>query len=479
MSRFRSRPALIACSLLAGLVGAVLIGPPAGAIATRTPAPSSWAQLSSGPSLSISARPSLLRWPNGQVQVAWTEPEMSGGGGNASIRTRTRSPAGVWGPTVTVADSWSSIGTAPKIVAGAAEGRLPERVVVFDGNRTDVTTDPYTNGIFDARSTDGRAWALAPNSLSATNGAGPYDLAAAYTGKELAAAWTNSASLFVHIGGESGIPSTAPDVVVAPAGNGTNIASDRAGGMWQVWSDGSTGDVRVRQVAPALGPVATAPGSAYTTSPGQNLPLVVRPDGSVWTAYARPGAPGIRVWRVGSRSPITIPTPAPAQAIGLSAYRGALWLSWHDNGGPGRVRALRTNQTVTRLGAQVSVPAPGPGYRARTASGDGSGGPLDLAVIAGDLPRTQVFVTHLLPGLSVTAAPSALSARRGGRSLISVTDAGAPVGYASVRVGGVVLRTDRTGRAWFVSPKGARAGGSRVVATRTGYTPAAAVLAVR
>ncbi len=84
-------------------------------------------------------------------------------------------------------------------------------------------------------------------------------------------------------------------------------------------------------------------------------------------------------------------------------------------------------------------------------------------------PGTATWGTQVRPGLTVDVT---LRRRNGGRELrYVVTDAGAPVRSATVRVGGRTLTTTTGGRTAYVVPAGRR-GVVTTVVTRSGYTPA-------
>lgn len=111
-----------------------------------------------------------------------------------------------------------------------------------------------------------------------------------------------------------------------------------------------------------------------------------------------------------------------------AAPSGRLWVFWKD---VGTIYASRSNKAATRWGTIVRVKAPGGSTTIYNLSGEGSLGPLDLLAHV-DPPTGTLSSWHqrILPGLSFTAKKSK------GKTVVKVTDAGAPVAGAKVEVRG-------------------------------------------
>ena len=100
-------------------------------------------------------------------------------------------------------------------------------------------------------------------------------------------------------------------------------------------------------------------------------------------------------------------------------------------------------------------------------NGEGTAGPLDLIANMQAGGSQGLWHQQVWPKLSLAGS------RSGARIVFRVTDAGDPVGGASVKVAGKTLKTSASGRATLAQ---APSGRTKATALRAGYVPAALVV---
>ena len=200
-------------------------------------------------------------------------------------------------------------------------------------------------------------------------------------------------------------------------------------------------------------------GSPAQLVPGQHRnQLVVAGSDSgagVYAAYT-PDNTVVRLLRYGGGSVAVgkasgIGTDALGVATGLARR---IWVMWGDGHG---VAVTRSNKAVTRF-----EPIQRLAYQSTTLyrlGGDGRNGPLDLLVdeipnTPGQIPGT--FFARVLPELSATVSVTAVKNTKGQvvlhKATVHVTDAGDPVGGATVKIGGQQKKTSGSGTAKLTLP---------------------------
>ncbi|MDQ1703507.1 MAG: hypothetical protein QOF57_2759 [Frankiaceae bacterium] len=431
---------------------------------------SPWTTLSSGAGVNISFQPSVVRWGR-QLIVVW--PQKSGSG--QAIRSRILGATGTPASAVRTAVTWSSVSSDPRVIL---LGGVP--TIVFNGNRTDITTDPYTGPMAYAQSPTATAWSLGAGSLShdsAEYGLGAVDDG---TGQPLVAfAGSSSAHVTFHHGIDPAVPAAA-DSVTGDTGSvqDVGVARDpKTGAVYALWYSGSSNPaiqgIHSAQVLPSLGaPSAPAPlstvtylGAKTSVSPGQDVSVTGRVGGGVWAAYPSgyPSAHTVVLWNVETGRTLTLSRPAGAvQYVGISAAPGGrVWVWWAENGA---VYAVRTNPAVTRFGVVRRVLAPG-GYSPTRTAGDGALGFLDVVINQSNNGAPSAISTT-----RIYEVPLVTARRSGATVTVTVSDAGLPVAGASVRVGGVTKRTGATGTVSFAA--GAK-GTHAVAVSAAGFAAAA------
>jgi hypothetical protein len=375
-----------------------------------------WTRVSQG-AVGLVAVPGLARTGDGVLHVAYVTDV--GTGNSAQQATLTR--AGALGGTATIAASWTRIDDDPRLVV--AGGLLH---AVLGGQQTGTDT----GRLYDTASATGLSWtpAVAVDDSDASAGTA----AAVLPDGRLLTARAGSGGIALRAG--------ATTSTLATPGHAANASLVVAGGAVYVAYtvlDTAPG-IYVRQVDPtglaAVGPALLAPGSAAGNAivfTAESTPLVAQPDGSVWTAYCLgyPTCHATAVWRVGSATPLTLPSAADRPHVALSTTAdGRLWVAWNRT--RTTLSAARSNAAGTTFGAVRTVPLPYDAVYALAA--DGRLGPLDAVVNAGQ----GIFGRRIEPGLSLKAKPKHWKLTRPAKVKVKVTDAGAPVKHAKVKAKG-------------------------------------------
>lgn len=464
--------------------------PPSAPAAVRAPSP--WTALSTGKGVGISYAPRVARWGK-QLLVVWPQ---DAGTGSTAIQSRVLAATGKpVGPASAVV-TWASVSAdpVPLLLNGVP-------TVVFGGLRSLDTTDPYTGPMAYAQATDAHSWTLGAGSLTHTSGAyGDYGLGAVDDGTGqpvVALAASSTDHVTVHHGIDPQVPAAAPDEVTAPTDEAqqVNLVKDpltgKAYALWYASRTDAQVGVHAAEVWPSV--LAPSPPAPYSTvlfngareslNPSQNVAGAGRIGGGVWAAYASgyPSAYRLVLWNVTTGRTLSLTRPAGAtnsiQYVGLSpAPGGRLWAFWVEGG---TLMAARTNPAVTRFGAVRAVRAPG-GFSITRTAGDGSLGPLDAVINqAPDGEHAQVSTTRILESLQVAARAVGLTKVRGGKLVVSVTDAGVPVPGATVTAGRATGVTSSRGTVTLTIPAGVARGRQAVTARASGFAAGAVVYAVR
>jgi hypothetical protein len=258
-----------------------------------------------------------------------------------------------------------------------------------------------------------------------------------------------------------------------------DLATDAAaGGTFVAWYSNATDrtGIWVQQVAPSVAARQLAPGSATggrSIVHDQRTAIASRAGGGVYLAYCRgyPSCADALLWRIGAPAPLRVGSGRDIEDVNISAApEGRLWVMWHD-GRSKRLHAARTNKAATRVGRVVTFAPPAGTTSVWKLAGEGSLGPLDVLANVSTPSSIAMWHTRVLPRLTLTA-----SVAKGTRTVtFRVTDAGDPVGGATVRVAGKTLTTNAAGQA------ATKLSAGRIVAkaTSTGYGAAAARVVVR
>ena len=246
----------------------------------------------------------------------------------------------------------------------------------------------------------------------------------------------------------------------------------QSGQVFLAWNDLDADSVAVTGLAPP-GFVATLPnsGAAQLNHRVGITGRIGKP--GVYIAYTQGtneflGDPAIFRVDTGKATKLT---RKDGEKIGIAAApSGRLWVFWKKSG---TVFARRSNKAATKFGATRRVRAPGGSSTTIfDLAGEGSRGPLDLLALAD--PSSGPLANYhqrILPGLTLKARR-----KRNGDIAFRVTDAGAPVAGAKVKVkGDGSKRTGRRGTVAFSLSKGKH----RASASKKGYARASVKTRVR
>jgi hypothetical protein len=164
--------------------------------------------------------------------------------------------------------------------------------------------------------------------------------------------------------------------------------------------------------------------------------------------------------------------------VGVAAGPGGrIWLFWWEASSD-RLHAVRTNPAGTRFGRICTVTTPHATTSLWKTAGDGTSGPLDLVVNAGDGSSEQISSTQVKPCLSASVNPTTVSSSAGGPVTIHVSDAGSAVKGATVKYAGTAKTTDAHGDATFKVAKGTSKGKHAITYADGGYTGGTATFRV-
>jgi hypothetical protein len=428
-----------------------------------------WKRVTTADQSSID-QPGLVRTADGVLHLAWsraTGPNTEDLNHTAILRN------GRLGATSTIAAGWTGFANAALVVD-------PGGLRAFVGAIRSTTPGEPNDELNTLVSADGGGtWVLQPGNV-VPDGAQAYGYpvaAATRPSGETLQTWAGSLGTWVHQGLSPATPNFDYQAPHGLYGYDSNVAVDAGGNAMLAWySSGSSGRGVLAQ---AVGPDG-APAGAAMTMPGTGgmttgmlglTPLVARPGGGFFAAY--PVGRSVRVWRVGADvAPVVTRPRGTSPAVTLAATGdGRLWLAWvtQTPRGP-RVLAARSNRSVSRFGEPVNAGRPRGSQQAYRLSGSAAGGRLDVLANFnfGTEARTAIFHRRLLPGLTLSASPSRLRRGVAREVRFTVTDAGARVPGARVRVGQVAGRTGQNGRVTLRLP-GRSATAS---ATKSGYTRA-------
>jgi hypothetical protein len=244
------------------------------------------------------------------------------------------------------------------------------------------------------------------------------------------------------------------------------IAVDRASGHAVVaWYSNATGHTGIytdgidqSTGGPTNAPVLMPDTSDILAGPySGRTPIAARAGGGLYVAYPNgyPAHTHLLLWRVGTgASTVLEQSSTEVNSVGLAADpSGRLWVFWSttpsDTDTP-VVFARRSNPSVNAWGATVTVKPPTGASTSWNLVGDGQAGRLDLlgSFSLGTSTTAATWATQVLPGLTLSAAPSLLhlGAKHAIAVTFTVTDASQPVSGASVHAGPVHGATNAKGK---------------------------------
>jgi hypothetical protein len=447
----------------------VLLSALACAAAAQAGPPGKWTQVTgvAGQEDLNTLRVGLLRTADGVLHVGWVR----AGPGNAG--TILHSSIAADAKTVSGPDTvFGYPGGANQSVALV---RAPEGIRAFFAGLAEGSA--VDRAMATAVSADGRTWTPPLPASRAGNSAKPVYVAsglAAGAGLDgtFFSAWGDSepGGGGFHIGLD---PNAADGELPTGLQRDPGIGVDSASGqVFVAWNDLDTSTVAVMALSPPGSPV-TLPNSAAAQL--QHPVGITGRMGApgVFMAYTQGTNPFLgdpALFRVDTGKVTKLTTKDGEQASIAAAPSGRLWVFWKK---ATTVFARRSNKAATRFGATRKLRVPGGGGSTIfSLAGEASRGPLDLLALV-DPPAAGIanFHQRILPGLTLAAKQ-----KKGGKTAFRVTDAGAPVAGAKVKVKGEGTKTTGAGGTVLFSLS---KGKHRATATKQGYAPAKATARVK
>jgi len=462
-------------ALLLGTLGGVPVSP-ADAAGARHPggakaAAGTWTKISKS-TVGIIDRASLFRTSDKVLHVVYPR-ETTGGGERLAYATVAANGALAAQGDV-VGSDWSTMDTSP-VIMGAAGGGLR---VVFGGLNAGYAGKMYTV-TSDAA---GATWSATSPSVSVGQSESAYG-SYGTSGTTQAdgtpiAGWPLNSDITWHVGTGAGADSSFS----VPGATLYNTAMVRDGdNVWISWfaygNAASNTGVFARQILPSVGPILKAPGSSEGTDTLEQgrTALAASSTGGAFMAYCvgYVDCAKVRIWKVGTTKTVDVPKSKYADDIALSTGPGGrLWLAWRDN--VPRVHALRTDTSGLTLGAHRIVGMPKGKTAVYAVAVEGSTGKGDVVINVGD----AFWHTQVLPGLTLKASPTSWKHGASRKVTFTVSDAGAAVSGARVKVGTKTCQTAAGGKCTISFPGSTRAGKYTASATKSGYFKGTARLKV-
>jgi hypothetical protein len=390
------------------------------------------------------ATPEMTRSADGALHVAYNP--QGANGNDQRVSVVNISAAGIPGAPVPIISGWVAAQQPAIILRGGA------LEVLWHGCPVCSETDPL-GGLDGVSSSDnGRSWSAPVRNDTFLTG----DVAATLAGPAQTAffAWDwGTNGLYTATAFGSGVQKQPnPDAV------NENLASDPATGQVYLVINRLNNLITVQRLdstAAFTGSASNVPAlrGNVPDNPVGRVAVAGRPGGGVYLAdaFGNPSARYVGIWRVGSASVAQVGDAGSFHdaIAGLAATTdGRLWVFWR--GANDHVFARRSNPAVTQFGATIDAGRPGGTETFAPVGNATPSGGLDLLADAtiGSTAGNALDYTRLLPALTLTEARATLTAKAGRTvtDTFTVTDAGAPVKGAIVRVGSRSAATGANGK---------------------------------
>lgn len=460
------------------LLIAVVLGAGAAPASATTLGP--WHQLPNSTGSNID-EVGLVRGDDGVLHAA----SLASSASKSALWETSISPSGALGGSNVVASGWAMLSN-PALAIGLG-GSID---AIFGGIRSLNFGDPQDDMNMAVSTNGGASWTLVPGDIVAQGAAAYSSPVAVATGVsgQLLETWYGTSGVWVH----SGVSSVTPNSNFQSfgcCGYYSNVAIDANSDNQLAWYSNASGHLGVWTEAVGsdgspLGSPIRMPGTAnMSVGEDQRTPLVAGPNRNFYIAYPT-GYPSFRkiaLWAVYSSTTRTIANLSSGSDVnaGLAADPNLrLWVFWSERvGSSPRLFATRSNLAGTRFGAVVRVGAPPRASSVYSVDGNAGSGALDIfgTIAVANSSTTATWTRHVLPGLSVGLSPAAVRRRHLSRVTVTVTDAGAPVKGASVKLGGHTSKTNGSGR---VTLHLLASGPLAAVASHAGYVDGTAKLRV-
>jgi len=386
---------------------------------------------------------------------------------------------GLLDPGTAVVSGWNALHNPLLLVDASGDLRA-----IVGGLRGSGPRDPFDGSLYAATGpSDGSAWELHEEALVASKNTGNPGGVLLPDGTPVLA-WAAGTNTAVQLGAA---PDASLRLQTACCGYEPGVARDAGSGEVAVaWYSNANREhgILVRTVLPSPGDAQVVPGSANTDrtasrSATQRIAIVGRPGApGIYLAYCAgyPTCETVNLWRVGGAEPSVVSRGSGAAYVAAApGPEGRLWVFW---GRGGRIFATRSNRAATRMGPVAEIAPPGGTQQIWKLDGDGAVWRLDLVATVQTGEGIAPWHTQVLPGLSVSASPSKVTAGAATEVTLTVTDAGDPVEDAEISVAGETLRTGANGRITYSIPADAAPGRVAVRAAKSDYRPAAASVTI-
>jgi hypothetical protein len=477
----------------AAVLSSVAVLALAGAPAALAGSKGHWTQITDGTAANID-QVTLARTPDGVLHAAWSRPSPSNPGGGRDLLDLPISPSGGAGAPVVLATNWATIAN-PFLVPTGGFG-----LDLFAGAmRSTNFNETVANLALFSSSNGGQSWSLDPTDLTNTGAAYSSNVAAALgAGGTPFETWGSSSCLCVHTGTSESTGNSDFQQGLGDFGYEPGMAFDPATGQLVVaWYSNGTGHDGIyaaqvnQQTGGLAGPQLPMPGTGNLLDGpfGGRTPIVARAGGGLYIAYEAgyPAHTKVLLWRVGSGSSLVLAqNPAEVRSVGIaSTPSGRLWVFWSASNGSGSpiVYARRSNPQATAWGATVAVKPPPGATTSWNLVGNGQADALDLvgSFSLGTSSAAASWHTQVLSGLAVKASLTQLKAhaKHAQHVTFHVSDAGAPVVGATVRVGSVAGKTKGNGTVKLALGPFTHKGTIECRASLNGYSAATLTLRVK
>ena len=322
-----------------------------------------------GPTAANYAQPGLARTSDGILHVAWVA-ENAVDSGQRDINWVSIDQQGDPGVINAIQTGWSFIEPVPDLVV-TPDGSLR---ALWGGTRSIDPGETNAGGVSTAIApASGSPWTLQTGPVAEGDGFGA-SIAATFASD--GTPFLIAGNAFVH----RSLDPSAPNSEYHSAGTeayGANIATDDVSGdVFAIWFSGTAGSpgVFAREVDTATGapaaPEMLMPGSVtdfegdgYSINPIARTPLVARPGGGLYSAFAAgyPSIDRIILWRIGDPTSRTmVRAPSLGEKVAVAATPdGRLWVLWVDESTPRpKIYAAVSDDTISSFSAPFSVQVP-------------------------------------------------------------------------------------------------------------------------
>jgi len=453
--------------------------------------PGSWSNVTGATGTNLT-QVGLVRGPGSVLYVAWVR-ESALDPGKDDLVVTDLSPSGARGAVIPVQSGWATVSDPALLMSGT------QIQVFFGGIRSAYTGDPV-EGLRWATSTSGSVWTLQPGAID--NVIGHYAYRSPVNAVRTPAGggvpfftWYGTPGVFAHRSTWSAAPDYDFHALIGGTccGYYSNLGYDPVGDdLWLTWASNATGKqgvwvAPVSQVSGApAGGATLLPSSAtsYGGSPAfsmmlSRVPMTGRPAGfsGVFVAYPTgyPTTTRVRLWRLmpGAVSSLLVAGGGAVKGeVAVAADPvGRIWVVWSQrDGSRARVFARRSNATVTKLGAPVSVRTPVGTSTVYHLAAAAQAGRVDVLAHLGGSTSEATWHTQIKAGLTASVQPAKIKVGKKATVQVTVRDAGTALKGALVRIGAKKKLTGSSGVAKLTLAARNTPGKVKVRVSRAGYT---------